>query len=964
MKKLYLFLIVVLLAFASCTNERIPIDDTGNYGTITASIEQRSTKSRLVVQQDNSLEWTVGDVIRVFMSNGESYDYKHTGNDVFEAVSQTIPNGTSNDDVVGVLYEGYDDEGSFVSGSVTGNTLESYFAQNVTYQTISENTINLPMWGTWNNGHISFKHLAGILRVNLTNLPLGYDMLSVIASNPIAGKAVVEDVTINDPVLVMNESGENLVNVRFTETSEGAQNKTIYIPLPVGTYESIKVIVSKYDENLAEGEFQEPLELAYWRKKTVERATIYTGSVAYTEVSDIASLNSVLQNVSDENKNAHVIVSEEISGTGNEVTIPEVTNSIVTLNFSKVADNTSLTINSGEGESTSASQNIAVNVGNESTETIELTLNTPTSTVELEAGNFSTITATTATNTLIINGGVTINKLIINGGNVLIEAGVVIREIVNNANVVIDYIARSENSLRTAFEKGGEYKVYEDIIINDVHGVKVGENKSVVLNLNDKKITANGNVFVVESGTTLTLNGNGIVKAGNTIGSWNAVCANGGQVTINGGNYSVGLDDSDSNSCIYVENGGKVIINAGEFSHEIPTTGNNSGMPLQADNDTEGKIIVNGGVFVLDNGYYYEQQDLNADKIEIIGTETRDDDKMMVSDAIGATIVIENKGLSQALYELFSGTYYIKLNDDGYAEMIESEVNSISKINLTQKTPYREITDLNGIEKFKNLEKLKCEALLNLETCDLSQNSFLKSLELMYNEKLTSLNLNGCFNLESLGINGCTSLVSVNISKDTKENLSSLFLGHNELNFNLSEFPNLLSLEIVGKGLMDLSIIPNEMKQRLNYLNVLENQLKSVDLSEFPNLVRLECLNNQITDIKNLSGSNLTELYCMENQITELDLTNSNLTILDCSYNQITELDFSGCPKLSVLGCEYNKIEFLDITPCEGLYAAGCGNQLDNIQITLTLTENQKTILVDNGQMNLENHRITLNVVQ
>ena len=80
--------------------------------------------------------------------------------------------------------------------------------------------------------------------------------------------------------------------------------------------------------------------------------------------------------------------------------------------------------------------------------------------------------------------------------------------------------------------------------------------------------------------------------------------------------------------------------------------------------------------------------------------------------------------------------------------------------------------------------------------------------------------------------------------------------------------------------------------------------------------------------------------------------------------NQITELNLSGCPKLSWLVCEYNKIEALDITPCEGLNTVGCGNQQDNIQITLTLTENQKTILVDNGQLDPENHRITLNVVE
>lgn len=147
------------------------------------------------------------------------------------------------------------------------------------------------------------------------------------------------------------------------------------------------------------------------------------------------------------------------------------------------------------------------------------------------------------------------------------------------------------------------------------------------------------------------------VKAGNTIGSWTAVCANGGKVTINDGNYTVGLNNGNSNSCVYVKNGGQVTINGGEYSHEIPASGNNYGMPLQIeDNDTEGKITVNGGVFVLDNGRYYEEKD--KAQITFTATETINNGKAIISGAFGKTIIIENTQLSDALYKLYGDVYY------------------------------------------------------------------------------------------------------------------------------------------------------------------------------------------------------------------------------------------------------------------------------------------------------------------
>ena len=936
-------LITALLIFVSCNDERMPVEGKGNYGAITATLEQGSSKSRLVVQADNSLEWSVGDVIRVFMSNGDTYDYKNTGEDTFVPVNsdQVIPDEISDEDVVGVLYEG----SSSVNGSITHNKLETSFAQNVSVTSENENSIYLPMWGTWENGHISFKHLAGILRVNLKNLPAGYDMLSLVASSPIAGKAIVEDVTQDFPVLEMDEYAEKLVSVKFDPITENSKDKTLYFPLPVGTYSSIKVIVSKYGENLPESEFPEPLTLANWKNKSVERATIYTGSIEYTEVSDIDGLNTALNNVTKNNMNTHIVV-EKISANADAVKVPIITNSNVTLDFNAVAaDASSLQIMSGEGESVASIQNIAVNVCNENSAALELTLETPKATVQLGAGKFSTITAKTATNTLIINGGVKIGELVVLGGNVLIEAGVEIGQIINNGKGTINYIVRTEAGLAKAFEDGGMYQAYEDIKITNTSGVRVGNGKSVVLDLNNKTITAEGDAFVAETGGTLTLNGNGFVKAGNTVGNWVAVWANGGTVTINDGKYFVGLDTDDSNSCVYAKNGGQVTINGGEFSHEVPTSGNNFGMPLQVNNDdTQGKIVVNAGVFVLDNGRYYEDQDKVAGKIEIKAAENLDNGKIIVSGAFGETIVIENTELSDALYKLYGDVYYITINSDGYAEMRESEVLSITSLNFDpyEYEPYNgRITTLKGIEHFINLEYLDCRnwALTN---CDVSKNKALiqfavqgtknlKSLDFSNNPNIMALFLNGNNGLKSLKLDGCTQLGNLQLfgsaltSLDipNKAAMTNLLFG-GSLRLNPADYPNLTGLGCEDMELIDLdAFIPNEIKSNLTFLSVENNKIASVDLSKYP---KLEYFN--------------------------------------CSVNQIEKLDLTNLPNLIYLACYNNKIWTLDISNNVGLNDLYCSWQQLDENMILQLTPNQKAILVDNNaNFNPEQEKVRLELV-
>lgn len=102
------------------------------------------------------------------------------------------------------------------------------------------------------------------------------------------------------------------------------------------------------------------------------------------------------------------------------------------------------------------------------------------------------------------------------------------------------------------------------------------ENVDSIVNLNNKEITAgvfsesNGNIiegntdsfaFWVKDGATLTLNGEGVVRAQDASYSM-AIWADGGNVIINGGTY---YNEGDGCDLIYASNGGQIEIYGGEF---------------------------------------------------------------------------------------------------------------------------------------------------------------------------------------------------------------------------------------------------------------------------------------------------------------------------------------------------------------------------------------------------------------
>lgn len=167
-----------------------------------------------------------------------------------------------------------------------------------------------------------------------------------------------------------------------------------------------------------------------------------------------------------------------------------------------------------------------------------------------------------------------------------------------------DYIYPSESAqkLAMAAANGGEVILEENvelkqtIIVAKGNALTVNLNGHNIVNINQSANATTG-VFVVESGSKLTIQGEGIINGGSGSASNLAVWAYpDSEVNISGGTFTVGKDkDGDGNSTIYTT-GGTINISGGTFKTECDDTKYilNVGQTQGA----TGTIIVTGGTFI------------------------------------------------------------------------------------------------------------------------------------------------------------------------------------------------------------------------------------------------------------------------------------------------------------------------------------------------------------------------------
>lgn len=169
----------------------------------------------------------------------------------------------------------------------------------------------------------------------------------------------------------------------------------------------------------------------------------------------------------------------------------------------------------------------------------------------------------------------------------------------------------------------------------------------------------------------------------------------------------------------------------------------------------------------------------------------------MVATSLNAQIVnIPDVNFKNALIEIGIDT-----NNDG--EIQEGEAEVVVNLNIN----FKEISSLEGIQSFINLEVLQC-----------------------YGNQLSYLDMSGNISLYLLGCAN-NQINSLNITQNI--NLRTLICDNNQLSeLNVSENIN---LELLGSSL---------------------NQLSNLDLSENSNLVYLECSNNQLNSLFINNGNN------------------------------------------------------------------------------------------------------------
>lgn len=621
MKKVFLLIAALAAIAVSCNkSEMDEIDFTNGSDIISAIIE--SSKTKTTIADDNSVNWSDGDMFSIITATSRNpFTLSSGAGTTAGTFTGTIPT----DAVLGVVFPHNEEN------TISDNTLNVTLADEYTMP-----ESDVPMWGTYNNGTVTFKHLAGVLRFELNDIPADYNTLKITADKAIAGKfkAAIGDNMQLAPADDNTSADNKVITVKYTASADNNNDRVMFIPLPATTYGSIKLEISKNGEN--------PVELLTWLNRTVECGKIYTAIRTYGDISGgtpnrVEVAGSDADDISSEILNAPasstIVINNEVDvNDGNTITLPtpatEGSNLNIQFNTAPSTSSTTPLVLYQEGNN-SKDNKVKVVMPSGATG-LNVNVNMPNTTTTLEGGSYSNVQSSTADNTLIVLGGTTIENLTVLKGNVRLAQGATISSLTLGYDVSITLIlengatqptglpagvtvmSAAEWDLRKAIDNAansGTVTIEENVEITS----PIIINKQLTISLNGKEITAgvwyedgetNSYVFWVKDGGTLTINGTGTIKSSDAYYSM-AVWADGGTVNINGGDYSNGGDGCD---LIYAKHNGIVNISAGTFK-ATQNTGTEPGTrneysALNLHGTYPGKIIVTGGSFYKFNPAY------------------------------------------------------------------------------------------------------------------------------------------------------------------------------------------------------------------------------------------------------------------------------------------------------------------------------------------------------------------------
>ena len=413
-KSFFMMLLVALVMINCNQNEYEGLFEDG-ITQFTAEVEAKA-KTRSFMNDSGKFSWANGDQISVW--NGLCFvPFTCSGENVFSSAVSVNPSGYA---IYPFGSHEYENEVVTVNLPTTYGNTETVYTPNT----------NAVMLAAVEQGSekLSFRHLGGLMRFNVKNVPAGAKQFKFTTNKVITGNFTV---TTDGVIEAKDGLTNNSVAIEFKKL-EAAQDMTFFIPLPIGEYSGYTVAISG-----------ESVELSHVTapsiKNTIKRRTLLlmpTFTCNGTELEKAQKQNVDLGNASTPGSTPAVDVEEEsVVIETNDVSVgsePE-----VTLNYNPDESTPSLNISDNSAANAPQASAAIVNVEVSSGATVQtLQIDAPTLTVALTAAEngtatFETVVALTAKQTLRIKSGVTVKKLILNGGNIVIEAGATVENIVN-----------------------------------------------------------------------------------------------------------------------------------------------------------------------------------------------------------------------------------------------------------------------------------------------------------------------------------------------------------------------------------------------------------------------------------------------------------------------------------------------------------------------------------------------------
>ena len=264
----------ILLAF-SCQRDELRDEAASSVKTLKVSVADEPA-TRVGFDENNSFYWHKGDRIGVLTSAGfkvmtldQQYDGQGTG----------VFTGEFSEDIGDYVVYPYGDHVMDENGQLVYVLPASY-----TYTSIDAdaNSFNPPMVGKIGEGTASLAHVGSFFKISVADIPAGGDDMKFIftADRRITGEFVI-DLAAETPVMTTDDVAGNTVTIDFTNATAGSQG-VFYIPVPVGTYGTVKAEVLDGEISLAS---------MTWTDQTVSRRTPKRGSMT---VDYVATVNGTI----------------------------------------------------------------------------------------------------------------------------------------------------------------------------------------------------------------------------------------------------------------------------------------------------------------------------------------------------------------------------------------------------------------------------------------------------------------------------------------------------------------------------------------------------------------------------------------------------------------------------------------------------------------------------------------------